>query len=105
MILLRRLALRRGANYVFEPNGPELRRAVEHSFGELLTDLFRRGAFAGVTPSQSFRVVTDDTINTPADDEAGRFFVELRIAPSVPMRFLALRLRQQGERLSVMEEL
>jgi hypothetical protein len=105
MILLRRLALRRGANYVFEPNGPELRRAVEHSFGELLTDLFRRGAFAGVTPSQSFRVVTDDTINRPADDEAGRFFVELRIAPSVPMRFLALRLRQQGERLSVMEEL
>jgi len=105
LILLRRLALRRGVNYVFEPNGSTLRRAVEHSFGELLTDLFQRGAFAGATPAQSFRVVTDDTINTARDADAGRFFVELRIAPSVPMRFLALRLRQQGERLTVMEEL
>jgi len=59
MILLRRLALRRGTTYVFEPNGPTLRRAVQRSFNELLTDLFRRGAFAGATPEQSFRVVTD----------------------------------------------
>jgi hypothetical protein len=105
VILLRRLALRRGTTYVFEPNGPALRRAVQHTFGELLTDLFQRGAFAGATPAQSFRVVTDDTINTVGDAEAGRFFVELRFAPSVPLRFLALRLTQQGERLTVIEEL
>ncbi len=105
MILLRRLALRRGTSYVFEPNGPALQRAVQRGFDILLTDLFQRGAFAGATPEQSFRVVTDSTINTPQATDAGHFFVELRVAPSLPMRFLAVRLAQSGERLSVIEEL
>ncbi len=105
LILLRRLALRRGMAYVFEPNGAELRRSVQRSFNALMTDLFRRGAFAGATPSQSFRVVTDDTLNTPQDRDAGRFIVELHVAPALPMRFIAVRLAQTGERLSVVEEL
>jgi phage tail sheath protein FI len=105
LTLLRRLALRRGTSYVFEPNGPQLRRAVERGFGILLTDLFRRGAFAGDTPEQSFRVVADDTLNTPREAEAGRFLVELHVAPSVPMRFITVRLAQDGPRLAVIEEL
>ena len=105
LILLRRLALRRGMGYVFEPNGAELRRSVQRSFNALMTDLFRRGAFAGATPSQSFRVLTDDTLNTPQDRDAGRFIVELHVAPALPMRFIAVRLAQTGERLSVVEEL
>ena len=105
LILLRRLALRRGNTYVFEPNGPTLRRAVQRSFNELLTDMFRRGAFAGATAEQSFRVVTDDTINSARDADAGRFVVELRVAPSIPMRFIGVRLAQSGERLTVVEEL
>jgi phage tail sheath protein FI len=105
LTLLRRLALRRGISYVFEPNGPVLRRAVERGFETILTDLFRRGAFAGAVPEQSFRVVTDDTINTAADAEAGRFLVELRVAPALPMRFIAVQLTQSGERLTVTEEL
>ena len=105
MMLLRRLALRRGTTYVFEPNGPTLRRAVQRSFGELMTDMFQRGAFAGATPAQSFRVVTDDTINMPRDADQGRFFVELRVAPAIPMRFLSVRLTQTGERLTVAEAL
>jgi len=105
LILLRRLAVRRGISYVFEPNGPQLRRAVQRGFTLLLTDLFRRGAFAGPTVAESFRVVADDTINTPRDNDAGRFIVELRVAPSVPMRFLSILLAQTGERLTVAEEL
>jgi hypothetical protein len=105
LTLLRRLALRRGISYVFEPNGAALRRAVQRGFELLLTDLFRRGAFAGATIEESFRVVTDDTINTPRDAEAGRFLVELRVAPSVPMRFIAVQLAQSGGRLTVSEEL
>lgn len=104
LILLRRLALRRGVSYVFEPNGPVLRRAVQRGFDTLLGDLYQRGAFAGATPEQSFRVVADDTINTPQDADAGRFFVELRVAPAIPMHFLTLRLAQSGERLSAVEE-
>lgn len=105
LTLLRRLALRRGNRYVFEPNGPTLRRAVQRGFDTLLTDMFRRGAFAGRTQEQSFRVVTDDTVNTCIDADAGRFIVELRVAPSMPMRFLSLLLSQTGERLTVTEEL
>ena len=105
LILLRRLALRRGTSYVFEPNGPALRRAVQRGFDTLMGDLFRRGAFAGGTPGQSFRVVTDDTINRPQDADAGRFIVELRVAPSIPMRFISILLAQSGPRLAVTEEL
>jgi len=104
LILLRRLALRRGVSYVFEPNGDVLRRAVERGFDALLGDLFRRGAFAGRTPADAYRVVADDTINSSADADAGRFIVELRVAPSIPMRFIAVLLAQSGERLAVTEE-
>lgn len=105
LILLRRLALRRGTVYAFEPNGPALRRAVQGGFDALMRDLYERGAFAGATPEQSYRVVTDDTVNTARDRDGGRFVVELRVAPSLPLRFLAVRLAQSGERLSVVEEL
>jgi hypothetical protein len=103
LILLRRLALRRGASYVFEPNGDVLRRAVERGFSLLLADLFRRGAFAGATEAQSFQVVAGDDINRPSDRDAGRFFVELKVAPALPLRFLAVRLVQSGERFTVEE--
>lgn len=105
LILLRRLALRRGTGYVFESNGPMLRRAIQRGFDGLLGELYARGAFAGATPAQAFRVVTDEGINTPAGVDAGRLFVELRVAPSLPLRFIAVRLAQSGERLSVSEEL
>jgi hypothetical protein len=105
LTLLRRLALRRGVSYVFEPHGPALRRALERGFGALLGELFRRGAFAGSTAQQSYRVVVDDTLNSAADAEAGRFIVELRVAPSLPMRFISVLLAQGGARLTVTEEL
>ena len=104
LTLLRRLALRRGTSYVFEPNGPTLRRAVQRGFETILTELFRRGAFAGATAATSFQVVTEG-VRTAADEEAGRFVVELRVAPSSPLAFLAVRLEQTGARLSITEEL
>jgi hypothetical protein len=105
LILLRRLALRRGVSYVFEPNGPALRRAIERGFNTLLDELFRRGAFAGRTAAESFRVVADDTLNTAGEADAGRFLVELRVAPALPMRFISVFLAQTGARLTVTEEL
>ena len=103
-ILLRRLALRRGISYVFEPNDDVLRRAVERGFTFLLTELFRRGAFAGATPVESFRVVTRVANNSNADRDAGCFFVELQVAPSLPLQFLTIRLSQSGERFTVLKE-
>ena len=103
LILLRRLALQRGVNYVFEPNGDALRRSVNRAFTVLLDNLFRRGAFAGATASESFKVITDDSLNTSAARDTGRFLVELRVAPAMPLQFLTLRLDQVGERFTLAE--
>jgi phage tail sheath protein FI len=104
LILLRRLALRRGASYVFEPNDTAFRRLVQRGFEATLDDLFVRGAFAGDTPTTSFRVDTGPGLNTAQSVDAGRFIVEMRVAPSRPLTFVTVRLVQTSDRvLSVVE--
>jgi hypothetical protein len=103
MILLRRLALRLGSRYVFEPNGESLRRTVKRGFDGMLGDMFVRGAFAGNTTATSFQVITGDSLNTQQSLDQGRFIVELRVAPSLPMTFLTIRLVQTGDRALVTE--
>jgi hypothetical protein len=104
LILLRRLALRLGATYVFEPNDDSFRRLVERGFEEMMEGMFTRGAFAGQTPATSYRVDTGSPPNTPQSVEQGRFIVELRVAPSQPLSFMTIRLLQTNERDMVIEE-
>ncbi len=99
MSLLRRTALLRGALYVFEPHGAALRRTVERAFGAMLEELFRRGAFAGSNAGQAYRVEVGDEVNTPARRDAGQLWVQIKVAPSLPLTFLTLRLVRSGERL------
>ena len=103
LILLRRLAIREGATYVFEPNDDTFRRLVQHRFEGLLNQLYVRGAFAGRTSREAFEVNTDIDLNTPQSVEQGRFIVELKVAPSLPLTFLTIRLMQMGDRMSVVE--
>ena len=103
LILLRRLALRLGVTYVFEPNDDAFRRLVQRGFEAMLDDMFVRGAFAGATAATSFQVVTSNTLNTPSSLDQGRFIVELKVAPSLPMTFLTIRLLQSGDRTLVTE--
>ena len=103
LILLRRLALRLGATYVFEPHDDAFRRLVQRGFEALLDDMFGRGAFAGATPATAFQVVTSQALNTPQSVEQGRFIVELRVAPSLPLTFLTVRLVQTGDRTLITE--
>ena len=103
LILLRRLAARLGARYVFEPNDDSFRRLVQRGFEAMLDDMFARGAFAGATPQTSFQVVTSNSLNTPASVDQGRFIVELRVAPSLPLTFLTIRLISAGDRGLVVE--
>jgi hypothetical protein len=102
--LLRRIALRLGATYVFEPNNDAFRRLVRRSFEEMLDEMFRRGAFAGTTSGSSFQVVTSAALNTPQSVDEGRFIVELKVAPSLPLTFLTIRLVQAGGRGLLIEE-
>lgn len=98
LCLLRRLALLRGADYVFEPNDATFRRGIQRLFEDVLQGLFLRGAFAGSVPETAFQVVTADPPNTRQSVDAGRFVVELKVAPSHPLSFLTVRLVQSGER-------
>jgi len=99
MCLLHRMALRRGMTYVFEPNGATLRRTVERSFEGALDALFQRGAFAGDRADAAYRVNVDDRIDTAQRRDAGQFWIELQVAPALPLQFLTVRLAQNGERV------
>lgn len=94
LILLRRLVLREGNRYVFEPDSVDFRNRVYHQFNQLLANLYSRGAFAGSTQDAAFRVVMDRSVNTPHSLDMGRFIVELRVAPAHPMQFITVRLLQ-----------
>jgi hypothetical protein len=97
LALVRRLAAVEGTRYVFEPNDPTLRRAVERGFTDVLAFLFRLGAFAGRTAEQAFRVVVGDPPNTTQSIERGQLIIELKFAPAQPLEFLLVRLIQAGE--------
>lgn len=103
MCLLRRVALQRGSAYVFEPDGPALQRTVERTFNGLLDGLFQRGAFAGRRGEEAYQVAVGEDVNTPQRRDAGQFWVELRVAPAMPMRFLTVRLLRSGERVQARE--
>ncbi|HUD27570.1 MAG TPA: hypothetical protein VMQ93_01780 [Novosphingobium sp.] len=96
VMLIRRAALRRGIAYVFEPNGPVTRRAVERSFRFMLDDLQGRGAFS----DEGFRVMLPAAAN---DREDGRLTVEIAVSPAAALRTLTLRLTQTGNRLTIAE--
>ncbi len=103
MCLLRRLALQRGVTYVFEPNGATLRRTVERGFEALLDQLYRRGALVGASARQAFQVNVGDDLNTRPRRDAGQFWVELKVAPALPMSFLTVLLMRSGERVQSQE--
>ena len=104
LCLLRRLAVKHGAEYVFEPNNESLRRSVQRGFRSLLDRMFVRGAFAGTTPANSYQVVVSDTLNNLQSVEQGRFIVELRVAPSLPLKFVTVLLINSGGQTSVSEK-
>jgi phage tail sheath protein FI len=95
--LLRRAALLNGVRYVFEPNDDILRRSIERGFEGLLARLYARGAFAGATADQAYQVVIGSPPNTQQTLDSGQLIVELKVAPSLPLTFLTVRLVQAGE--------
>lgn len=106
MALLRRAALRRGSQYVFEPNGSTLHRTIERAFESLLGGLMQRGAFAGRSAREAYQVVVvDDGLNSPASIDAGRLFIELKVAPAQALRFLTVRLVRAGDRVRAQENM
>ncbi len=103
MCFLRRVALQKGAEHAFEPHDDFLRREVKGTFERLLAELFQKGAFAGRKAESAYQVRADTTLNPPSAVDQGRLVVELKVAPSLPLSFITVRLTQQGEFASVTE--
>lgn len=99
MILLRKVVVERGMDFVFESNHQRFREAVKLMLERILRFMFERGAFAGATPEQSYRVVTDSSVNPPESVDAGRFIAQIQVAPSQPMEFITVLLTRIGEDL------
>ncbi len=104
LILLRRLAERVGPSLAFESNRPALRRQAAAVFERVLSALYRRGALAGTTAREAYRVVADASVNPPERLERGQLVVEVRVAPARPLDFITIRLVQRGEQAFTVRE-
>jgi hypothetical protein len=77
---------------VFDANSAQLRFGVFRAVYGVLLRFWRAGAFQGASPDEAFRVVCDDTNNPPEEQDNGRLWCEIQIAPAVPMEFITLRI-------------
>ncbi|MEL7444413.1 MAG: phage tail sheath C-terminal domain-containing protein [Pseudomonadota bacterium] len=99
-IMLRRMLLTLGNTFLFEPNGPAVRRSIERTLTSHLDLLQRRGAFSGRISSDSYFIRLR---STSTDRSNGRILADIGIAPSHPLEFIEMSLVQQGERLTLEE--
>jgi hypothetical protein len=99
LILLRKLVVERGMDFVFESNDERLREGVRLMLEEVLKFMYERGAFAGASPAQSYQIVTDSSVNTRQSVDAGRFIAQIQVAPSQPLEFITVLLTRVAEDL------
>ncbi len=98
---IRRLALfieeslYRGTQWaVFEPNDEPLWAQLRLNIGSFMRDLFRQGAFQGLTPQQAYLVKCDKETTTQSDINKGIVNVLVGFAPLKPAEFVVLKIQQ-----------
>lgn len=77
---------------VFDPSTPTFRFSIQRAIGSVLLRFWRAGAFRGTRPDEAFRVVCDDSNNPPEEQDEGRVWCDVQIAPAAPMEFITLRI-------------
>jgi phage tail sheath protein FI len=79
---------------VFEPNDQDLWARVTRTVSNFLERLWREGALFGGSPSESFYVKCDGTLNTHETIMLGRLYVEVGVCPVRPAEFVIFRISQ-----------
>lgn len=97
LILIRKAAVDRGMAFVFESNHERFRQAARALIERMLQGMYERGAFAGASPEQAYRVITGPEVNLPQSVEQGRFIAEIRVAPSQPAEFISVLLTRADD--------
>ena len=95
-------SLFRGLKWVvFEPNDEPLWAQVRLNVGAFMHDLFRQGAFQGMTPRDAYLVKCDKETTTQNDVDKGVVNVLVGFAPLKPAEFVILQLQQLAGQLQV----
>lgn len=100
-IPVRRLALYieeslyRGTKWaVFEPNDEPLWAQLRLNLGAFMHNLFRQGAFQGMTPAQAYFVKCDKETTTQNDINLGVVNILVGFAPLKPAEFVIIQIQQ-----------
>lgn len=88
-------SLYRGTQWVvFEPNDEPLWAAIRLNVGSFMSDLFRKGAFQGLTPKDAFLVKCDSETTTQSDIDNGIVNILVGFAPLKPAEFVIIQIQQ-----------
>ncbi|HET7461535.1 MAG TPA: phage tail sheath C-terminal domain-containing protein [Longimicrobium sp.] len=97
MAIFLRVSIYNGIQWaVFEPNDAPLWASLRLNIGSFMNTMFRRGAFAGSTPSQAYFVKCDAETTTQADIDLGIVNVLVGFAPLKPAEFVVVRISQKA---------
>jgi phage tail sheath protein FI len=102
-IPVRRLALFleeslfRGTKWVvFEPNDEPLWAQIRLNLGAFMHNLFRQGAFQGMTPKDAYFVKCDKETTTQNDINLGIVNIVVGFAPLKPAEFVVIKIQQMA---------
>ncbi len=92
-------SLYRGTQWVvFEPNDEPLWAQIRLNVGAFMHDLFRQGAFQGLTPREAYFVKCDKETTTQTDINNGIVNIVVGFAPLKPAEFVVIKLQQMAGR-------
>lgn len=92
-------SLSRGLQWVvLEPNDEPLWAQIRLSVSTFMQDLFRRGAFQGMTPREAYFVKCDSETTTQNDIDSGFINIFVGFAPMKPAEFVIIRLQQMARK-------
>jgi phage tail sheath protein FI len=81
---------------VFEPNDEPLWAQIRLNVGAFMQDLFRKGAFQGVTPRDAYFVRCDKNTTTQSDIDKGIVNILVGFAPLKPAEFVVIQIQQMA---------
>ena len=81
---------------VFEPNDEPLWSQIRLNVGAFMQDLFRKGAFQGLTPRDAFFVRCDKDTTTQGDIDRGVVNILVGFAPLKPAELVVIQIQQMA---------
>ncbi|MET8336016.1 phage tail sheath subtilisin-like domain-containing protein [Streptosporangium canum] len=95
-------SLYRGLQWVvFEPNDEPLWAQIRLNVGAFMHDLFRQGAFQGVTPKEAYFVKCDKETTAQSDINNGVVNIVVGFAPLKPAEFVVIKVQQLAGQIAV----